>query len=237
MSKTKKLKGILFTGRMPQSGVTVYLRQGELVTRSVHSKEKRSNTSQQFVQRQRMRHSIALWKALKPCQPLFTNGKTNYNGFITLANRLPVVFVPKFWDDCAALLMPDIPASEGTLLPIKQQIGMVDGTPALTTNLKATEWGQPERWMLYTAEQLEGETIPMVRFKVREVPLDEFTEVDGCLALVDNEFSNEMKGWALVRRDGNRCSSQGIVTRCTYYERFTTEEAMQKAAESYGGLT
>lgn len=237
MNKTKKLKGILFTGRMPQSGVTVYLRQGELVTRSVHSEEKRSNTSKQFVQRQRMRHSIALWKTLKPCQPLFTNGKTNYNGFITLANRLPVVFVPKFWDDCAALLMPDIPVSEGTLLPIKQQIGMVDGTPALMTNLKATEGEQPERWMLYTAEQLEGDTIPMVRFKVREVPLDDFTEVDGSLALVDNEFSDEMKGWALVRRDGDRCSSQGIVTRCTYYERFTTEEAMQKAAESYGGLT
>ncbi len=154
-----------------------------------------------------------------------------------MANRLPVVFVPKFWDDYAALLMPDIPVSEGTLLPIKQQIGMVDGTPALMTNLKATEWGQPERWMLYTAEQLEGDTIPMVRFKVREVPLDDFTEVDGHLALVDNEFSDKMKGWALVRMAGDRCSSQGIVTRCTYYERFTTEEAKQKAAESYGGLT
>lgn len=237
MKNQRKAKGLLFTGRVPKSNVTVYYRNGDFVVRPAHSEGKRSNTSKQFVQRQRMRHSIALWKALKACQPLFTNGKTNYNGFITLANRLPVVFVPKFWDDCAALLMPDIPVSEGTLLPIKQQIGMVDGTPALTTNLKASEWGQPERWMLYTAEQLEGNTIPMVRFKVHEVPLDEFTEVDGCLALVDNEFSNEMKGWALVRRDGDRCSSQGIVTRCTYYERFTTKEALQKAAESYGGLT
>ena len=237
MKNQRKAKGLLFTGRVPKSNVTIYYRNGDFVVRPAHSEGKRSNTSKQFVQRQRMRHSIALWKALKPCQPLFTNGKTNYNGFITLANRLPVVFVPKFWDDCAALLMPDIPVSEGTLLPIKQQIGMVDGTPALTTNLKATEWGQPERWMLYTAEQLEGNTTPMVRFKVREVSLDDFAEVDGCLALVDNEFSNEMKGWALVRRNGDRCSSQGIVTRCTYYERFTTEEAKQKAAESYGGLT
>ena len=237
MKNQRKAKGLLFTGRVPKSNVTIYYRNGDFVVRPAHSEGKRSNTSKQFVQRQRMRHSIALWKALKPCQVLFTNGKTNYNGFITLANRLPVVFVPKFWDDCAALLMPDIPVSEGTLLPIKQQIGMVDGTPALMTNLKATEWEQPERWMLYTAEQLEGDTIPMVRFNVREVSLDEFTEVDGCLALVDNEFSNEMKGWALVRMDGDRCSSQGIVTRCTYYERFTTEEAMQKAAESYGGLT
>ncbi len=237
MKNQRKAKGLLFTGRVPKSNVTIYYRNGDFVVRPANSEGKRSNTSQQFVQRQRMRHSIALWKALKPCQPLFTNGKTNYNGFIALANRLPVVFVPKFWEDCAALLMPDIPVSEGTLLPIKQQIGMVDGTPALMTNLKATEWEQPERWMLYTAEQVEGNTTPMVRFKVREVSLDEFTEVDGCLALVDNEFSNEMKGWALVRMDGDRCSSQGIVTRCTYYERFTTEEAMQKAAESYGGLT
>ena len=237
MRKKKNPKGLLFTGRMPQSGVTVYYRNGVLVTRSATSKEKRSNTNQQFVQRQRMRHSIALWKALKPCQPMFTNGATNYNGFITLANRLPVVFVPKFWEDCAALLMPDIPVSEGTLLPIKQQLGIVDGTPALITNLKASEWEEPERWLLYTVEQFEGKTTPMVSFKVREVPIDEFTEVDGCLALVDNDFSNEMKGWALVRVNGDRCSSQRIVTRCTYYEQFTTEEALQKAAESYGGLT
>ena len=237
MRKKKNPKGLLFTGRMPQSGVTVYYRNGVLVTRTATSKEKRSNTNQQFVQRQRMRHSIALWKALKPCQPMFTNGATNYNGFITLANRLPVVFVPKFWEDCAALLMPDIPVSEGTLLPIKQQLGIVDGTPALITNLKASEWEEPERWLLYTVEQFEGKTTPMVSFKVREVSMDEFAEVDGCLALVDNDFSNEMKGWALVRVNGDRCSSQRIVTRCTYYEQFTTEEALQKAAESYGELT
>jgi hypothetical protein len=133
--------------------------------------------------------------------------------------------------------MPDIPVSEGTLLPIKHQLGMVDDIPALITNLKASEWEEPERWLLYTVEQFEGKTTPMVSFKVREVSIDEFTEVDGRLALVDNEFANEMKGWALVRVNGDRCSSQRIVTRCTYYEQFTTEEAMQKAAESYGGLT
>lgn len=27
------------------------------------------------------------------------------------------------------------------------------------------------------------------------------------------------------------------VTRCTYYQRFTTDEALQAAAKSYGGLT
>jgi len=29
---------------------------------------------------------------------------------------------------------------------------------------------------------------------------------------------------------------QSIVTRCKYYERYTTEEALEEAAKSYGGL-
>ena len=33
------------------------------------------------------------------------------------------------------------------------------------------------------------------------------------------------------------CSPQGIVTHCTFYEQYTTEEALENAADSYGGLT
>jgi hypothetical protein len=35
---------------------------------------------------------------------------------------------------------------------------------------------------------------------------------------------------------GNNCSTQSIVTRCKYYMQFTTEEALENAAKSYGGL-
>ena len=68
-------------------------------------------------------------------------------------------------------------------------------------------------------------------------------EVDGCLALTGDEFADTMKGWALVRVEGSpaagswRCSSQSLVTRCTSYMPFTTEEALLEAAKSYGGLT
>ena len=41
----------------------------------------------------------------------------------------------------------------------------------------------------------------------------------------------------LTHQSKRQDSLQGIVTRCTYYERYTTDEALQKAAESYGGLT
>ena len=236
MKNQKNPMGLMMlTGRMPKSKVTIYCRQGELVMRSVHSEGKRHNTRQQFIQRQRMRHSIALWKALKPCQPMFTHGKTNYNGFITLANQLPAVFMPYNLGNGNTLLLPDMPVSDGTLPPIKQWLGEVDGTAALITNLKADTLRDGERLMLYTATQSAISMI--VSFKVREVMLDEFVEVDGCLSLVDNDFSDEMKGWALVHVNGPLCSSQGIVTRCTYYEQFTTEEALQKAAQSYGGLT
>ena len=61
--------------------------------------------------------------------------------------------------------------------------------------------------------------------------------VDGALAVVGNGLEDPMNGWALVRVEGDRCSTQTIVTRCTYYERFTTDEALEAAVKTYGGLT
>ena len=46
-----------------------------------------------------------------------------------------------------------------------------------------------------------------------------------------------MLGFGLVRVIDGHASSQRVVTRCTYYERYTTEEALQLAAKSYKGLT
>jgi hypothetical protein len=46
-----------------------------------------------------------------------------------------------------------------------------------------------------------------------------------------------MKGWALVKVMDDRCSRQTIVTRCTLYQQYTTEDALEAAADSYGGLT
>ena len=46
-----------------------------------------------------------------------------------------------------------------------------------------------------------------------------------------------MKGWALVKVIDDRCSRQTIVTRCTLCQRYMTEDALEAAADSYGGLT
>jgi hypothetical protein len=57
------------------------------------------------------------------------------------------------------------------------------------------------------------------------------------LALVAPEFAKDDMGWALVHVRADAFSAQTVVTRCTLYEQYTTEEALTKAAESYGGLT
>jgi hypothetical protein len=116
-------------------------------------------------------------------------------------------------------------------------LGTVDGHPALLTDLKAGEWYRGEKLWLYTAEQCIESNLPRVRFAVREMSRNELADVDGNLALVDEVFSDEMKGWALVRIMDNRCSPQTVITRCAMYQQFATDEAFQAAAKSYGGLT
>ena len=229
-------KGLMLVGSLRTSGVTVYMKQGKLVTRSSNSNEKRSNTLPQFIQRQKMRHSVQLWKMLKFCETMFTQRPTAYNNFMSLANRMPVVYVERILMDQASFLMPGIPVSDGTLPAVQQHLGEVDGTPALITDLQYGEHLFHEKLWLYTAEQnMEG--VPRVRFSKRDVSRSEMAVVDGHLALVGEEFADEMKGWALVRVADNRCSPQTIVTRCTLYQQYTTEEALQTAAKSYKGLT
>ena len=229
-------KGLMVIGSLRQDGITTYMKQGRMIVRSANSMERRSNTLGQFIQRQKMRHSVALWRMMKYCKPMFTKGTTAYNNFLSLANRLPVLYVEKILMENTSFLMPGIPISDGTLPTVQHQLGEVDGTPALITDLKQGEHLFNEKLWLFTAEQnMEG--VPRVRFNKREVSRLDMAVTDGYLALVGEEFADPMKGWALVRTVGNRCSPQTIVTRCTLYQQYTTDEALQAAAKSYKGLT
>jgi len=240
MKKKSSPKGMMLTGSLRRSGVTIYERNGQLVTRTATSYEKRSNTRPQFIQRQKMRHTQALWKMLKyGCKEImFTQRQTAYQNFASLANRLPAVYVERIRMDQASFLLPGIPVSDGTLPMIQLQLGEVNGTPALLTDLANDNRTYRTKYWLYTAVQtLENDFMPRVRFSMREVRWSDMTVADGRLALVGEEFADEMRGWALVKVIDDRCSSQTIVTRCTLYEQYTTEDALEAAAKSYGGLT
>ncbi|MBQ7686162.1 MAG: hypothetical protein IJT28_02875 [Bacteroidaceae bacterium] len=238
MKKKSTNKGLLMVGSLRKSGMTFYLRQGQVVVRTAHSDQKRSMTRPQFIQRQKMRHTMALWKMLKYCDLTFTQSPTAYRNFASLANRMQAVYVPDngVMKD-ASFLMPGIPVSDGTLPTVKLELGEVNGVPALLTDLKTEEWSYDDELMLYTAVQCIELKMPRVRFSMCKVSWDELTVVDGRYALVNEGFADEMKGWALVRVQNYRCSPQTIITRCTLYQQYTTEEALEIAADSYGGLT
>lgn len=238
MKKNSTTKGLMLIGSLRKAGVTTYLKQGKMITRVSNSDERRSNTLPQFVQRQKMRHTIALWKLLKFCEPMFTERPTAYSNFASLANRLPVVFVPNIGlMNRASFLMPGIPMSDGKLPAIHEELGEVDGVSALITDLKGKDYDCQTRLLLYTADQCIERDMPLVRFSVREVSWEEMSMVDGHYVLKGEAFADDMKGWALVLVKNERCSPQTIVTRCTLYQQYTTEDALEKAADSYGGLT
>ena len=238
MASKNKVNGVIITGRMKQSGITLYLRNGEVVTRPAMSYQPKRRTRKQFIARQQMLHSTRLWSMLKHAgTPLFPAQPTAYTRFLSLMHRTEVVFLPQRGRlDGATLLLPEMPVSEGSLPTVKQHLGRVEGTAALITDLSRDNLRGGDKLLLYVLHQDISGT-PCVRVTRREVMTDEMTETAEGLALTGDGFGDEMKGWALVRVHGDRCSTQTAVTRCRYYRQFTTEEALQEAAASYGGLT
>lgn len=230
----KKEKGITFTGSLRSDGITIYQKQGKTIIRSSTRSKSNGFTIKQFIQRQRMRHAIALWRELEYCYPMFTEAKSAYNGFVSLANHLPAVFVNKYDAmHSPSFLMPGIPVSDGTLPEVKQHLGEVGGKAALITDIRPYTKSYGMELRLFTAEQING-TYPKVEFDVRSVTREELIETGEGLALVGEEFADDNKGWALVLVKGENCSPQSIVTRCTLYQQFTTEEVMNEAAKTYG---
>lgn len=238
MSKDN-IKGLNITGRLKESGITLYVRNGKTIARTASSCQPKRRTRKQFETRQQLSHSSRLWTMLKwSGETLFPAKPTGYARFMSLMRRTEVVFLPQNGQlSDATLLLPGMPVSEGVLPVIGQQLGLVDGTAALITDLTRNQLRPTDKLILYTLQQVVEYDRPKLRIMRREVAASEMAETVDGLALMGDEFGDETKGWALVHVRKESCSSQTVVTRCTYYQQFTTEEALQKAAKSYGGLT
>lgn len=248
MAKVRKRK-MEINGTMFNEGVTFYTRNGQTIVRTARSRQPERRTLKQFVGRERLAHSTTLWRAMKrPSQPLFVGGANPYTRFMSLMSQMPVVYLTL--DDHrenAALLMNDMPISEGLLESVKYRLGKVDDLPALITNLPATiTRGTALR--LYTLTQAVTRNVPRVTVtseeksygRTRDVVAFKGTEVrivNGHVAYVGDMFADTNKGWAIVMIRGERWSTQNLVTRCKLYRQYTTDQALEAAAESYGGLT
>ena len=167
----------------------------------------------------------------------------------------------------AKLLLPGMPVSDGMLPDIECQLGQVEGRSALLTSLHLSagarsipsllygpraELKKSERLCLFRLRQrmpeADPEAVPRVAVRVEMLDIEncrdhepfagiELMDVDGRLALVGDTLGDDTMGWALVRMDGDNVSSQRVVTRCRLYEQYITDQAQERAAKSYGGLT
>ena len=255
--KTSKSNAILVNGSLRVAGVTLYTRGDKTIMRVARSRQPKRRSRKQFDMRERMAHSTALWRSLKWAgRPLFTGGDNTYQRFATLANKLTVVYLTAGEHRSgASLLLPSMPLSDGTLPDIGYRLGEVGGQAALLTDLPMT-FQRGESVRFYTLRQTMDHETPRLgawfdllvdngRLATTVTSRDAtlrpcevaVTEVEGRLALTGAVFADPLAGWGLVREEHGRCSSQQAVTRCTYYERYTTAAALQAAAESYGGLT
>lgn len=247
--KNNTRKGINVIGSIRSAGITFYDKNGQTITRSSTSRQPKRRTLKQFIARARLAHSISLWLALgNTCKPLLTEGRYAYDIFRSLAAKLPPVFLTQHEiAGGAALLLPATPVSCGTLPDIGYTLGEVEDSPALVTDLTYDALEEEDSLQLVTLRQKTIRDKPTIAATSREVERSEFVVVDGHLALTGTEFADNMRGWALVRirntynrhkhRREMRCSTQKIVTRCTFYHQYQTPEALQRSADSYGGLT
>lgn len=256
---------IVLKGRLKKDGVTFYTKNGKTIMRSAISEQPHRRTRGQFMSRQRLAHNITLWKRLRePGKPVFAGGGNNYGRFCTLMRKAPLVYLTKQEHaHDSALLLPGMPVSDGVLPNVEYLIGEVGGRPALLTSLRLTSRNMTILGRLRTrGGGMEGcDTLRLYRFvqtvrnqgpwldvtfedldltkgsRARPFSGVELCEVGGNLALVGDEFGDATRGWALVRMADGRVSSQTVVTGCRLYEGYATEKALQRSAESYGGLT
>ena len=129
-----------FTGRIAGHGITLYRRRGKVYARISTREVSDRQSMNQFKTREKMRHSIALWKSFySPYKPLMTtsDGTIAYNAFLRANSVLPTVYLTKQQAvQGAALLMPGMVVSEGRLPAVEYDFAVLEsGERVVLTNL------------------------------------------------------------------------------------------------------
>ena len=129
-----------FTGRIAGHGIMLYRRRGKVYARISTREVSDRQSMNQFKTREKMRHSIALWKCFHtPYKPLMTtsDGTIAYNAFLRANSLLPTVYFTKLQArQGAALLMPGMVVSEGRLPAVEYDFAVLEsGERAVLTNL------------------------------------------------------------------------------------------------------
>ena len=280
MAKSKD-NALGFTGRIRGVGVTFFRRGGKTYARTSTRTAPKKQSVKQFMYREKMRHSIALWhRFYVPYKPLMeTSGNmTAYNAFLRANSVLPTVFLTKQQAvQGAALLMPGMVVSEGRLPAVEYEFAVLptDERVVLTSLLTGIEEGETQeltigcnddlRQLLCSSSRnpqlMQGDKVRLYRFEQQMQGDCPTVKVNCCELALDNDprqkpalrgwqfYSHEERlaiggaddentGWAVVLYgEKEQCAStQQVVTTCQLYQQYTTDKALERAAESYGNV-
>ena len=255
-----KNKNLGFHGRIRGLGVTFYQRGGRTYARVSTRSSSNKQSLGQFKVREKMRHSIALWKSFySPYEPLM------------------VYLTKQQARQGAALLVPGMVVSEGRLPKVEYDFAQLAGgervvltnlltgideaeTQELTigcnddlykllcTNHRNPQLMPGDSVRFYRFEQMLHNDCPTVKMTCCEMTLDSdprqipglrgwrFLSYEGRLAI--GGADNESTGWAVVLfgEKEQSASTQQVLTTCQLYRLYITDEALADAAESYGNV-
>ena len=213
-----------FTGRIAGHGITLYRRRGKVYARISTREVSDRQSMNQFKTREKMRHSIALWKCFHtPYKPLMTtsDGTIAYNAFLRANSALPTVYLTKQQArQGAALLMPGMVVSEGRLPAVEYDFAVLEsGERVVLTNLlTGIEEGETQeltigcnddlRQLLCSSNRnpqlMPGDKVRFYRFEQRMQDDCPTVKISCCELALDNDPRQNpaLRNWQFFSHEG-----------------------------------
>ena len=223
MAKSKN-NTLGFTGRIRGAGVTFYRLGGKTYARVSTRTAPNRQSLKQFINREKMRHSIALWHCFYSSdKPLMeTSGSlTAYNAFLRANSALPTVYLTKQQArQGAALLMPGMVVSEGRLpsveydfavLPTDERVvltNLLTGIEEETTQELTIGCNDDLRQLLCSSSRnpqlMQGDKVRFYRFEQRMQGDCPTVRVNCCELALDNDPRQKpaLRGWQFYSHEG-----------------------------------
>lgn len=223
MAKSKN-NTLGFTGRIRGAGVTFYRLGGKTYARVSTRTAPNRQSVKQFINRERMRHSIAMWHCFNSSdKPLMeTSGSlTAYNAFLRANSALPTVYLTKQQArQRAALLIPGMVVSEGQLPAVEYDFATLpsDGRVVLTNLLTGIDAAETQELTIGCNDDLDqllcsrqrnpqlmpGDTVRFYRFE-QQIQNGLPTVKVNCLEMVldnDPRHNPALRGWQFYSHEG-----------------------------------
>ena len=213
-----------FTGRIRGAGVTFFRRGGKTYARTSTRTAPKRQSVKQFINREKMRHSIALWHCFYvPYKPLMetSENQTAYNAFLRANSALPTVYLTKQQArQGAALLMPGMVVSEGRLPAVEYDFAVLESGEriVLTDLMTGIDEGETRELTIRCNDDLRqllcsrsrnpqlmpGDKVRFYRFEQRIQDNCPTVKISCCELALDNDPRQNptLRNWRFLSHEG-----------------------------------